>query len=165
MDDDIPFELVVPEEPMPEEPIDKQSEKVMKGLTNDGLRHVIRNYHRRIVDAEARAFRNKFFNGLSHAQLERLIFAFEETTEIQQAVCKALRFGLEEHHPDTPDVSNRKLIGQEIGDLMGVVKVLAASGDIRLDDISAARAAKVARLAQWAKHQKGIDDDTDKVTK
>lgn len=42
-----------------------------------------------------------------------LIIAAEECVEIQQEIAKALRFGLQNHHPKKPELTNEKRIMQE----------------------------------------------------
>jgi len=42
----------------------------------------------------------------------------EECAEVIHAICKAKRFGLDNWHPDTPNINNAKLICNEINDLL-----------------------------------------------
>ena len=42
----------------------------------------------------------------------------EECSEVIKAICKAERFGYQNHHPDRPDISNADEIETEIKDLI-----------------------------------------------
>ena len=44
-----------------------------------------------------------------------LIIAAEECAEIQQEIAKALRFGLQNHHPEKPELTNEKRMLAEEG--------------------------------------------------
>ena len=48
----------------------------------------------------------------------------EECAEIQKAAAKALRFGLDDHHPDTPGVTNADEIAREYIDLLAIIEML-----------------------------------------
>ena len=57
-------------------------------------------------------------------QLEHLLVCLsEECSEIQQAIAKALRFGLEDGYPGTPRTNVGDIIA-ELNDLEGVVAIL-----------------------------------------
>lgn len=60
------------------------------------------------------------FNNLSPAQAERLAMLAEECGEVIQIVGKILRHGYDSHHPASPHVTNRELLGDELTDLMAV---------------------------------------------
>lgn len=53
----------------------------------------------------------------------------EECAEVQQAVAKALRFGLQDGYPDT-DRTNAGDIAQELGDLVAVAELLEECGAV-----------------------------------
>jgi len=48
----------------------------------------------------------------------------EECAEIQKAAAKALRFGLDDHAPDEPEVTNGENIAFECIDLFAVIEML-----------------------------------------
>lgn len=51
----------------------------------------------------------------------------EEGSEVSQIACKALRFGLNDHAPNS-DMSNGELIVKELNDLLAVVEMLKDEG-------------------------------------
>ena len=54
----------------------------------------------------------------------------EECAEIQKAAAKALRFGLDDHAPDEPEVTNGENIAFECIDLFAVIEMLEEMGVI-----------------------------------
>lgn len=48
----------------------------------------------------------------------------EECSEVIKAICKAKRFGIENWHPDTPEINNAHQILMEISDLRKVMDFL-----------------------------------------
>lgn len=56
-------------------------------------------------------------NETSEGLLTRLM---EECAEVQKLCAKALRFGLRNHHPDTPGMDNAMMIHQELCDVHAV---------------------------------------------
>jgi len=57
-----------------------------------------------------------------------LICLGEECAEIIQIADKALRFGLDDWHPDVPDVTNQEHLANELADLAAVVELLHERG-------------------------------------
>ncbi len=53
----------------------------------------------------------------------------EECAEIQQAVCKALRFGLNDGHPEKT-TTNAQDIAKECADIVAVIELLEDNGII-----------------------------------
>lgn len=53
-----------------------------------------------------------------------LVTAMEECAEIQQEISKALRFGVESHHPDNSEMTHGKLIMKEFYQLRAVMDML-----------------------------------------
>ena len=98
------------------------------------------------------------YNKLTDAEDERLAMLGEEGGEIAQVLGKINRHGYESVHPHderpVPE-TNRRALEREIGDLMGVLDVMIAEGDLDVMQISDARAKKVSsiRLGRWTHHQ------------
>lgn len=57
-----------------------------------------------------------------------LTVAAEECAEIQQAICKSLRFGLDSTHPDDPRLTNSTQILIEYSQLESVMKMMFDEG-------------------------------------
>lgn len=53
-----------------------------------------------------------------------LIVAMEECAEMQQEISKALRFGIENHHPDEPHITNGERILREYNQLRAVMSLI-----------------------------------------
>ena len=51
-----------------------------------------------------------------------MVVAMEECAEIQQAIAKSLRFGLQDHRPETPTMTNEQEILTEYYQLMACWK-------------------------------------------
>lgn len=59
-----------------------------------------------------------------------LVTVSEECAEIAQATSKALRFGLENYHPDNPDVTNADDILYEYIQLSALIELLQKDGKL-----------------------------------
>ena len=94
----------------------------------------------------------KHFNGLTPAEAERLAILAEECGEIVQIVMKALRHGLDFHHPETGE-TNRLAVEREIGDLHAITMRMVAAGDINDAVIEDFSERKHRRIARWTHHQ------------
>lgn len=92
------------------------------------------------------------FNKLSPAEAERLAILAEECGEIVQIIMKAMRHGLDFHHPDTGE-TNRAAIARELGDLDAICARMVAANDINPLQIKVASQRKDQKLAQWTHHQ------------
>ena len=64
------------------------------------------------------------------ATVERLAVLSEEAGEVVQILGKTLRHGWESHHPNTPQITNRMNVEEEIADFMILVGLLVQEGDI-----------------------------------
>ncbi len=96
------------------------------------------------------------YNKLTDAEAERLDILTEEAGEIVQAASKVKRHGYASFNPfQEPPETNRQALEREIGDLMGILDVMIADGDLDHMQISDARAKKVTsiRLGRWTHHQ------------
>lgn len=65
-----------------------------------------------------------------------LVTLSEECAEIQQAVSKSLRFGLENYNPVTPKLTNEKDIMTEYYQLITVMEMLIVSGILHDLDVN-----------------------------
>ena len=62
------------------------------------------------------------------------VVAMEECSEIQKAISKSMRFGLNDHHPNNPNSTNKYEILEEYYQLQAVIEWLKQFGG--LDDLS-----------------------------
>lgn len=65
---------------------------------------------------------------MDNHQRELLIMLAEEAGELVQACTKALRHGLDNYHPDTPDKTNLKALQHEMADIQAVASLLNSAG-------------------------------------
>lgn len=81
-----------------------------------------------------------------------LVTVSEECAEIQQAVSKALRFGLENHHPNNPDVTNADDILYEFIQLQALIESLQEHGKLPTWDdftVQTMKNNKIRNVAKW----------------
>lgn len=64
------------------------------------------------------------FNQLTPAEAERLAMLAEEAAEVIQIVGKILRHGYDSYHPNSPEITNRDLLGFELTDFYAVASSL-----------------------------------------
>jgi NTP pyrophosphatase (non-canonical NTP hydrolase) len=83
---------------------------------------------------------------------ERLTILIEECSEVQKTACKAIRFGIDNAHPETGAI-NRELLERELGDLMNIISMMLKTGDIKLSKMVEASVEKEDKIAQYLKHQ------------
>jgi NTP pyrophosphatase (non-canonical NTP hydrolase) len=81
-------------------------------------------------------------------EVERLTLLIEECAEVTQRATKIIRYGYQSKHP-TGDYDNKELLEQELGDLVGIIDLMATNGDISTDAVKVHRGAKLARLPKW----------------
>ena len=73
----------------------------------------------------------------------------EECAEVQQAIAKALRFGLDDGRPGV-GLSNAQDIGREFVDVVALMEMLVDSGVIKLPPNRLARTEqKKSRVEEW----------------
>lgn len=86
-------------------------------------------------------------------QLENiLVTVSEECAEIQQAVSKSLRFGLDNHHPDNPDVTNADDILYEFIQLQALIESLQEHNKLpKWDDftVQTIKNNKIKNVVKW----------------
>ncbi len=64
------------------------------------------------------------------ATIERLAMLFEEAGEVVQIVGKTIRHGFQSSHPNTPQITNKMNLEEEIADFLIAVNLLVQEGDI-----------------------------------
>ena len=64
------------------------------------------------------------------AKVERLALLGEEAGEVNQVIGKILRHGYESFHPNTPEITNRALLEEEIADFLIIVDLMIQEGDV-----------------------------------
>jgi NTP pyrophosphatase (non-canonical NTP hydrolase) len=81
---------------------------------------------------------------------EILTILVEECAEVTQLACKIQRFGLDSYHPADPSITNKELLVGELGDLLALIDLLVAEGQISIEQIDAAKIAKILKLQRWS---------------
>ena len=89
---------------------------------------------------------------LSKSETERLTILAEECAEVIHIVCKILRHGYEETHPNGGPV-NREILQQEMGDLQAIKNLMCESNDIDAKVIYNYCDKKRERLGRYTYHQ------------
>lgn len=99
-----------------------------------------------------------FSNNLSPAEVERLALAAEEMGEAIQVICKILRHGLHNTHPES-GVKNQALLEMELGDVLYAIDLLRLSGDVSAARVASGKEAKRIRGRQYLHHQRAAAQD------
>ena len=88
-----------------------------------------------------------------------LVILAEECAEIQQAVTKALRFGLDDHWQNEP--TNKVKISQELADLMGIYFMLLREDVIPLSEESliTAKQEKIEKFLLYSESKGKLKED------
>lgn len=94
----------------------------------------------------------KHFAKLTPVEHEMLACAFEESGEIVQIIGKAMRHGIDSHHPSPGSEPNRIEIAREIGQLIAVMQMMCDVGVIRMKDVEAGRLEKFAKIGKYLHH-------------
>lgn len=85
------------------------------------------------------------------------VMLMEECAEIQQAVAKILRFGLDDTHPDFPELTNEKDFLTEYYQLMTVVEELQKQQKLvswSEEQIQAVKNEKKQKIAKYLEYSK-----------
>ena len=94
------------------------------------------------------------FNQLSNAETERLAILSEELGEVLQVVGKTLRHGFESRNPlEADSQTNRRLLEKELGDVLNVLNMMYAAGDIVQETVAERTKYKASTIAKWLHHQ------------
>jgi len=75
----------------------------------------------------------------------------EECSEVQQAISKALRFGLKDSNPNTPRRNNAEDIAHELIDILSIRDMLLHNTAIPPLDEVELKEAKIAKLKKYIK--------------
>lgn len=90
----------------------------------------------------------KYQHGMDPEEFELMACLSEEAGEIAQIVGKSFRHVLESHHPDSPsERTNRMDVTKEIGDLLGVARILMLRESIDEDEVCVAMMKKMIGLS------------------
>jgi len=79
----------------------------------------------------------------------------KECAEIQKAAAKALRFGLDDHHPNMPTTTNADEIAQEYIDLLAIIEMLREEGIIPTLDSPEMVQAKKDKVMKYMDYARG----------
>lgn len=86
-----------------------------------------------------------------------MIVAMEECAEVQQALSKSLRFGLEDTHPETPELSNEKQVLIEFYQLCATIEMLQKKQILQtlpVSEIDRIKSQKIKKVAHFMKYSK-----------
>lgn len=89
----------------------------------------------------------------------------EEAAEIQQAISKCIRFGTENHNPETPNVKNSYLVMKEYYQLCAVMEYAIENGvfeQISETEIELIKQQKIKNVKFFSGYSKIIGRITDK---
>lgn len=93
------------------------------------------------------------FNKLTDAQAERLAILAEECAEVIHMIGKTLRHGYEDSHPDYDNITNRKNLEKELGNVGYIIHEMIAKGDINETNISLSMINKGETVKPFLHHQ------------
>lgn len=94
------------------------------------------------------------FNQLSNAETERLAILSEELGEVLQIIGKTLRHGYESRNPlESDSPTNRMLLEKECGDVLNIINMMYAAGDIAQEKVAERTKYKASTIAKWLHHQ------------
>lgn len=97
------------------------------------------------------------FNRLTPAEAELLALLAEECAEVIAVVGKILRHGYESWHPDGDrDLTNRRLLQLELGDVRCAQDMLEAAGAVNAAAILLRSMDKRAKVQQYLHHAREV---------
>jgi NTP pyrophosphatase (non-canonical NTP hydrolase) len=79
---------------------------------------------------------------------EAFVILQEECAEVNQAVCKAFRFGLDSRYNGGP--TKKEELESEIGDLLCIIDILIQKAVLSDSNINAAKKKKREKLKKWS---------------
>ena len=87
---------------------------------------------------------------MRHEVHTAMVMLTEEACEIGQVVQKIHRFGLTCHNPEDPNkTNNRKLLSNEVGDMLYVVELLVSQSMLRPEELAEAMRRKCDKLKRF----------------
>lgn len=96
--------------------------------------------------------REKPYNNLNPAELERLALLSEELGEAQQVIGKILRHGYSEGHPERL-TTNRRDLEKEIGHILLALELMRENDDLSNREIQESRIEKRRKIGEYLHHQ------------
>lgn len=88
-----------------------------------------------------------------------MVVANEECAEVQKEISKALRFGIDNHHPDEPNITNGERILKEFHQLRAVMDMLVIHRIIPAlpeEQIHQVYRDKIEAIEKWGKYSEEI---------
>lgn len=88
-----------------------------------------------------------------------MVVAMEECAEIQQEISKAIRFGVDNHHPNEPHIMNGQRIMREFHQLRAVMDMLVIKGiipDFPEVEQNQIYRVKVDAIKKWEEYSKSV---------
>ena len=89
-------------------------------------------------------------NKATDNEQEILNILSEECAEVIQAISKILRFGWGSCHPDTPEITNRIHLTEELGDLYCMMNLLSQKRSVVHGEIINYSMAKLEKLKKYS---------------
>jgi hypothetical protein len=86
-------------------------------------------------------------------EIERLEMLAEEASEVIKNVMKILRHGYESSHPDNPEITNRQLLEEEIGDFLGILEQMELKEDVQAVNVAYYKQEKWKKALPYTHHQ------------
>lgn len=90
---------------------------------------------------------------MDKSEMERLAILSEEMGEVQHLIGKILRFGYASTHPDTPLVTNKDRLTEEVGDMIGSLILMDIKGDLNYKELFEQATRKLKKLKKYTFHQ------------
>ena len=81
---------------------------------------------------------------------EAFLILIEECSEVQQAISKIFRFGMNSRYPENSPRDNMDDLHLEIGDLLAMIEILTDYGILDQDLLAKATLSKRERLNSWS---------------
>lgn len=89
---------------------------------------------------------------LTKSELERLAVLAEECAEVIQVIGKIERHGYDSVHPNG-GADNRQLLVKELGDVLGIVRIMVRNGDYDFEKVEAASDYKIEHVQEYLHHK------------
>jgi hypothetical protein len=86
-------------------------------------------------------------------EAERLEMLAEEAAEVIFIIMKTLRHGYESFHPDNPEITNRQMLEEEIGDFLGILGQMELKEDVQAINVAFHKQKKWNKSLKYTHHQ------------